>query len=111
MRLVELYQMERGEQYRLILEHPKAQLGEVFSTPDMIRGKAMCVIGNFAELSTSGLVIRKFIYNFDTKKWSIWDVDLSDVFQQLFIGDIGVRELEKVFSDQLSLEGFLLCID
>ena len=111
MRLVELYQKERGEQYQLILEHPKAMLKEVFESPEKIRGKAMCLMGNFAGFRTSGLVIRKFTYNFDTKKWTVWDVDLSDMFQELIIGDIGVRELEKVFWDDLSSEGFILSID
>ena len=111
MRLSEMRYQPRSNQYQLIIEHEKITLLDAIRDPSKVRGRTLCFIGNFAGFATEGLVVRKFIYNFDEKKWIVVDKDMSDDFEEFFNKHFERNELYVTFGDMLDMEGFLLGLD
>lgn len=111
MRLAALRNETRSNQYQLIIEHEKIRLLDAIREPVKVRGRVICFIGNFAGFATQGLVVRKFVYNFDERKWIVSDKDLSDDFEEIFNKHFGRNELYVQFGDMLEMEGFLLNLD
>ena len=111
MRLSEMKNETRSNQYQLIIEHEKISLLDAIREPAKVWGKVLCFIGNFAGFATQGLVIRKFVYNFAEKQWIISDKDMSDDFEEFYNKHFERNELYVTFGDMLDMEGFLLGLD
>lgn len=111
MKLSEMKYDDRNEQYRMILEHEQLKLIDAINDPTKVRGKVLCFIGNYAGFETRGLVVRKFIYNFEEKKWIISDKDMSDDFEEFYNKHFENYEMSSEFKDMFEQEGYLLNLD
>lgn len=111
MRLAELKNQNKHEQRRRIIEQPKLKLLDAIENPKLVRMKVLCFLGNHARFATNGLVVRKFIYNFNEKAWIISDKDLSDEFEEFYEHHFTRYELGDEFFAMFNEEGFLLDID
>jgi len=108
---VELKTENKHEQRRKIIEQPKLKLMDAIENPKLVRMKVLCFLGNHAGFVTSGLVVRKFVYNFAEKTWIISDKDLSDDFEEFYEHHFTASELSEEFYKMFAEEGFLLDID
>ena len=111
MRLAELKNENKHVQRNKIIEQPKLKLMDAVEDPKLVRMKVLCFLGNRAGFATSGLVVRKFIYNFDEKAWIISDKDLSDEFEEFYEHHFTRHEVYEMFHSMFYEEGFLLDID
>ena len=111
MRLAELKNENKHVQRNRIIEQPKLKLLDAIENPKLVRMKVLCFLGNHAEFATSGLVVRKFLYNFNEQTWIISDKDLSDGFEEFYEHHFTRCELYELFHSMFYEEGFLLDID
>ena len=111
MRLAELKNENKHEQRKIIIEHPKLKLIDAIENPKLVRMKVLCFLGNHVGFATTGLVVRKFIYNFNENRWIISDKDMSDDFEEYYEHHFTRGELEEEFGNMFEEEGFLLDID
>lgn len=112
MKLAKLKQLSGPEQITSIIDHERIKLIDALKNPEKFRGKILCFIGNYAGFQTDGVVIRKFVYNFEKETWTISDEDLSDGFEESYNNPFAMdKEMEYVFGWMYDHQGYLLDSD
>lgn len=108
MKISELLGVSSEVQRKRIGEQPMVSLQKTIETPEFIAGKAICIIGNFAGFDRPGFPIREFIYDVESKLWTVIDWDLENGFKQSFETHFDSEELKKEFCSVMQFIGYLL---
>lgn len=93
-----------------IIQSESVTLNFVINHPEKMDGKVLLFFGNYAGFKTRGPVIRVFKYLKDIEKWTVWDRDLDDNFEECFDAKFTKEAVERHSEFHLMLlkEGYLL---
>lgn len=107
MKLEDLKGMSRDEQNRVIASQMQVSAYDMIDNPCLMHGKLLVFRGNYAGFDTKGLCVRTFEYIEKEDQWRISDIDLLDMFKEIFGELFTPDELFKKFKNFCHAEGFL----
>lgn len=108
MKLKDLKDLKREEQSQMIESCKSIVLKDAINNPSITAGKIIVFCGNYAGFATKGLCVRAVEYLEQEKKWTVSDIDLSDMFIESFYMHFDNVELQENFSDMCNSTGYLL---